>query len=305
MNGELAVVERLRQLLPGPPEGQTWIGDDAAVVAPPTGDLLLAADTVVAGVHVDLDLVGLDDLGWKSISVNVSDIAAMGGTPMYALVALCGPPDTDVELVYQGVQAAAEAYACPVVGGDLSGACQLVVSVSVAGDAGPSSPVLRSGAAPGDAVLVTGPLGASAAGLRLLRAGAAGAGHPLVEAHRRPRARPDEGRAARAGGATAMIDVSDGLASDVRRLAQASGVGLELEAATVPLAAGAGLDEALGGGEDYELVFTANDPGAVAAAFARAGLRPPVAIGRCTPDRGRLLLDGAPLPAVGWEHEWR
>ena len=102
-----------------------------------------------------------------------------------------------------------------------------------------------------------------------------------------------------------MIDVSDGLASDVRRLAQASGVGLELEAATVPLAAGAGLDEALGGGEDYELVFTANDPGAVAAAFARAGLRPPVAIGRCTPDRGRLLLDGAPLPAVGWEHEWR
>ena len=301
--GELAAIERIRMLLPRPADGDTWIGDDAAVVGGPEGRLLLTTDAVVAGVHADLSLVGLDDLGWKAVAVSVSDIAAMGGLPRYALVTLCAPPETDLDLLYLGVARAAEASACPVVGGDLSGARELAVTVAVAGDSGQALPVMRSGARAGEAVFVTGPLGSSAAGLRLLRAGQADPADPLVRAHRRPWARLAEGQAARAAGATAMIDVSDGLGTDLRHLAGASGVGMELD--TVPVADGASWEEAVGGGEDYELVFTVPDPAGARAAFAAAGLGPPVHIGHCTPDQGQLLVGGDPLPAAGWEHQWQ
>lgn len=301
--GERAAIERIRMLLPPAADGDTWMGDDAAVVAGPVGRLLLTADAVVAGVHADLSLVGLDDVGWKAVQVSVSDVAAMGGVPRYALVSVCAPPETDLDLLYLGVARAAEATACPVVGGDLSGAEELAVTVAVAGDSGEEPPVLRSGARPHDSVFVTGALGSSAAGLRLLREGHAGGGDPLVRAHRRPRARVAEGRAARAGGATAMIDVSDGLGSDLRHLATASGVGVVLD--HVPVAEGAWWEEAVGGGEDYELVFTAADPSRVQAAFADAGLRPPVHIGRCTRHEGQVLVGDEPLPAAGWEHEWQ
>lgn len=304
--GEFAAIDRFRRLLPQPPPGETWIGDDAAVVVAPTGALLLTTDAVVGGVHADLSLVGLDDFGWKAVAAAISDIAAMGGRPAYLLVAVCGPEGTDVDLLYAGIAEASAEYRCPVVGGDVSGASALVVTVTVAGDAGALPPVVRSGARAGDTIFLTGPLGSSAAGLRLLRAGRAtpddlvDPDDPLVQAHRRPRARPAEGLAARAGGATAMIDVSDGLAADLRHLAGASGVGVVLE--TVPVADGSTLAEALGGGEDYELVFTASDPERVAASFAEAGLRPPHAVGRCTADRTERLLDGEPLPEGGWEH---
>ena len=299
MSGEFRVIERLRRLLPEPPPGQTWIGDDAAVVPPPTGRLVLTCDAVVAGVHADLALVGLDDLGWKALSVSVSDVAAMGCRPLYALVTVCGPPETDIDLLYAGIAEAAERYGCPVVGGDLAGAPQLVVSVSVAGETGDGAPVLRAGARPGDRVFVTGQLGASAAGLRLLREGSQ---DPVTMAHRRPLARVAEGTAARTAGASAMVDVSDGLSADVAHLAGASGVGVAL--AVVPVAGRATPEEALGGGEDYELVFTAPDPGDVAAAFAEAGLRPPLAIGVCTTDPAERSLAGKPLASAGWEHDF-
>src|SRR2546423_8514292 len=135
-------------MLRSPPAGETWIGDDAAVVVPPLGGLLLAADLVVVGVHADLSLVGLDDFGWKALSVNVSDIAAMGGEPTHALVSLAGPAHTDLEALYRGIAEAVDYYGCAVVGGDLSSADQLVVSVAVIGDAGSRPPVLRSGALP-------------------------------------------------------------------------------------------------------------------------------------------------------------
>ena len=302
MSGEFAAIERVRRLLPGPPQGDTWIGDDAAVVASPGGTLLLTADAVVGGVHADLALMGLDDVGWKALSAAVSDVAAMGGTPAYALVTVSGPPSTDVELLYGGIAEAVDAYACPVVGGDLSQGSQLVVSVSVLGHTGRQPPVLRSGARPGDTIYVTGPLGASAAGLRLLRAGGADPADPRVHAHRRPRARLPEGRAAAAGGAGAMVDVSDGLAADVRHLAEASKVGVVLDA--VPVADGASMDEALGGGEDYELVFSAADDVRVTTSFSRSGLRPPVPIGRCSADPDERLLGLEPLPVAGWEHRW-
>ena len=303
MTGEFAVIDRLRRMLPGPPEGETWIGDDAAVVSPPRGGLLLTADAVVEGVHVDLRLLRLDDVGWKAVSVSVSDVAAMGCRPLYALITVCGPPDTDIELLYAGVAEAVAAYDCPVVGGDLVSAPQLAVSVAVAGETAHRAPVLRTGARPGDRVFVTGRLGGSAAGLRLLRSAAATADHPLALAHRRPVARLPEGRAARAAGATAMVDVSDGLASDIGHLLDASRVGVTLD--HVPVAGGATLDDALGGGEDYELVFTSSDPARVAATFAEAGLRQPIGIGYCTADPAQRLLDGAPLPDAGWRHQFR
>lgn len=303
------------------PEGQVWIGDDVALVPGPSGALLLASDAVVAGVHADLSLVGLDDFGWKALVANVSDVAAVGGRPLAAVVSVAGPlGEVDVDLLYDGILEAATAYSCPVVGGDTSTAPSLVVSVAIAGDAGPAvpPPVLRSGARPGDRLFVTGPLGSSAAGLAVLRQAAATGGTrgeqaveffaDLVRAHRRPRARLAEGAAARAAGATAMIDVSDGLASDLRQLAAASGVGVVVERVPVALGVPRVSDEpemlALGGGEDYELVFSAPDPDRVATVFVELGLGLPLDIGFCTADPSERRLRDGELPDVGWEHRW-
>ena len=307
----------MRRRLPGPSGAgsQTWIGDDVAVVAPPAGPLLLGADTVVAGVHADLTLVGLDDLGWKALVAAVSDVAAVGGRPTYILVTVAGLLDRDeLDRLYDGLEAAAEAYACPVVGGELTSSSALVVTVAVAGDGAlevencstAPPPVLRSGALAGDTLFVTGPLGSSAAGLQLLREGRGGEAADLVLAHRRPRARVAEGALARAAGARAMIDVSDGLSVDLRRLADASGVGVALTHVPVSRGVSGVCDDpeaaALGGGEDYELLFAAPDPEAVEAGFAGAGLRPPIRIGACTADPTERRLHGGPLPELGWEH---
>ena len=235
VEGERAVIDRLtRRLAPAGP-GEVWIGDDAAVLAPPPGggQLLLAADAVVEGVHFDLALVGLADVGWKALAVNVSDLAAMGGRPLAAVVSVIGASAAGVDELYDGLVAAASRYGCAVVGGDLSGGASLVVSVAVTGTCDGRRPVLRSGARPGDLVFVTGPLGRSAAGLAALRASAGGDAAATsvaacVAAHRRPEALVAAGAAAALGGATAMIDVSDGLGVDLDRLAVASGVGVEL-----------------------------------------------------------------------------
>jgi thiamine-monophosphate kinase len=276
--GEFAAIERLRRLYPA-------IGDDCAVVPAPSGVLLLAADAVVAGVHVDLARVGLDDMGWKAVVANVSDVAAMGGRPLHLLVTVGGPPGTDLDLVHRGVRQAADACGCEVVGGDLVSAPVVLVSVAVTGTCD-GGPVRRSGAGAGDSVFLTGPLGAAAAGAWTAR----------------PVARVAEGTAAREAGATAMIDVSDGLAADLGHVADESGVGVELT--HVPVAEGATVEQALGGGEDYELVFTAPDVERVAEAFVEAGLPVPERIGVCVADPAVRLLAGRPLPAVGWQHRF-
>jgi thiamine-monophosphate kinase len=308
VSGEFEAIRRLKSQLadnnpslrPGP--GETWIGDDAAVVAAGPGWLLLAADTVVEGVHADLRLSGIDDLGWKAMAANASDIAAMGGIPDHALVTVSGPAGTDLGLLFGGIAAAAEAFACPVVGGDLTNAPVLVVTVAMTGHV-EGHPVLRSGAKPGDSIWVTGPLGASAAGLRSYRQGGEVGGQAtsqLRRAHARPTPKLAEGLAARRAGATAMIDVSDGLAADLGHLADASAVGFRLD--QVPVAAGATEAEALGGGEDYALVFCAPDDEAVMATFD--GLAPPVRIGVCTADPAERALRGETLVATGWQHQW-
>lgn len=305
MNGEFAAIERLASFLPRPAGDETWIGDDAAVVASPSGWLLLAVDSVVAGVHADLALTSIEDLGWKAVVANVSDIAAMGGRPHHALVSVAGSTTTDLDGLYRGIAAASRRYDCPVVGGDLVNSPTLVVTVAVTGSV-TGAPVRRVGARPGDGIWVTGPLGGAAAGLRLLRdPDAARTLPPGVVAertseHARPLAAVEEGTAARAGGATAMIDVSDGFAADLGHLADSSNVGFELDA--VPVAEGATEKEALGGGEDYRLVFTAPDPRAVMRAFS--ALREPVLVGRCTADPAVRVLRGTDLPPSGWQHAW-
>jgi thiamine-monophosphate kinase len=342
-------LQRIRHMLGNRIE-PLGLQDDAAVLFVPADARLVASvDSVASGVHVDLSLSSPADVGWKALMRALSDLAAMGASPLGALVALCVPSgegpkssgqggereDGEGALtlgVMAGVAEASAASGCAIVGGDVSASQSgLVVSVTVLGtvpgaaSSAGSNAVARSGARPGDAVLVTGPCGASAAGLRLLRRGAAagseagsaaaaadseteiapatgGVAGQAIKAYRRPEARLREGSLARQGGAHAMIDVSDGLALDLHRLADASNVGFVLD--EVPVAAGATLEEALGGGEDYELVLAVGDGevGALADAFADAGLRVPLRIGSFVDDAELRALGGQPLGRKGWQH---
>ena len=284
--------------------------DDAAVLDfPGGGPLVVSVDSVVDGVHVDLSFCSPGDVGWKALMGALSDLAAVGAAPLGALVALCVPGGSgEGELalaVMAGVAEASAASGCPVVGGDVSEAGELALAVTVLGttEAGGLPPVARAGARPGDVVLVTGPCGASAAGLRELRTGGALAGDGgSAAAYRRPLARLREGALARAVGAHAMIDVSDGLALDLHRLADASGVGFRLD--TVPVAAGATEDEALGGGEDYELLVAVApaDAEAFADRCVSEGLRRPIAVGVIVENVSVRTLRDRPLERLGWQH---
>ena len=228
--------------------------------------------------------------------------------PGCAVVTVAGPSGTDLARLYQGLGAAAAASGCPIVGGDLSNARELVVTVAVTGScAGPRC--FAAGRRPGDALWVTGPLGASAAGLRRYRAlradGAQAAPNELPALLRPTPVRPRElaaGQAARRAGARAMIDVSDGLVADLGHIATASGVAIRLD--RVPVAAGATRDEALGGGEDFALVFCAPEDAEIDEAFR--GLPAPIQ------HRGvhRGAAQGSPCKVSpssrtgGWQHRW-
>lgn len=302
--GERAFVARLRASLPDAPAGQVWVGDDAAVL---DGGVLLTTDSLVAGVHFDLAWTSPEDLGWKALAVNLSDIAAMGGRPRGAVVAVVVPPEPVglADGVLAGLAEAAQRLGCPLVGGDTTSGAQLVVSVAVVGAAPPSGALLRSGARAGDLVFVTGPLGGPRRALRALAVGEDPAPAQL-ERLRRPSPRLVEGRAAVTAAPTSMIDVSDGLATDVGHLCDESGVGIRVEAAAVPLFSGASLQDALGGGDDYELCFTAPNRGAVEEAFLGVDLPEPVMIGEIVTGAERVLVhpDGTEsrLEPTGWEH---
>jgi thiamine-monophosphate kinase len=283
--------------------------DDAGVVATPGGEsLVVSVDSVIEGVHFDLAFCSTADVGWKALMQALSDLAAMGASPIGALVALGVPGERNGEGgeqlalgVTDGVAEASVDSGCPIVGGDVSSAGELVVAVTVLGTvAGDGAPVARSGAQAGDVVLVTGPCGGSAAGLRELRAGESGA--DARHSYRRPVARLREGDVARRCGAHAMIDVSDGLALDLHRLADASQVGFTLD--DVPVVAGATLDEALGGGEDYELLLAVAeaDVDRLEAQFDQARLRAPVRLGRFVDDVDLRVLGTSPLERLGWQH---
>jgi thiamine-monophosphate kinase len=288
------IVERIRGTLGGGIEAFGLRDDAALVEMTGEGPLVVSVDSVVAGVHFDLSWCSPADVGWKALMGALSDLAAMGARPLGALVALCVPDGELAVGVTGGVAEASALSGCPVLGGDVSAASELMVAVTVMGTVDGGEPVTRQGAEGGDALWLTGPCGGSAAGLRN-RGGAA---------YQRPLARLAEGTQARLGGARAMIDVSDGLALDLHRLADRSGVGFRLEAAAVPVSEGATLEEALGGGEDYELLMAVaeGDAGDLVRRFEGAGLRRPWRIGTCTADAGVRVLDGEPLGRLGWQH---
>jgi thiamine-monophosphate kinase len=298
---EDAVLERIAAIVGRrkTPAGEVHIGDDAAVLAPFVGEALVSTDVAVLGVHLDPALFPLEDLGFKAVASAVSDLAAMGGRPRAAVVAVSAPPGTDLEELHRGIADAAAATDCPIVGGDLAQSRDVSVAVTVLGETPGRGSVLRSGARPGDVLLVTGPLGRSAAGWRRRRAGAP-LDDPLVVAHRRPWPRIREGVAARHAGAHAMIDLSDGLALDLHRLATASSVGFVLH--DVPVAPGATEDEALSGGEDYELLIATANPERLRAIFESRGLRQPIEIGLVDKDASVRTLRGSALAPLGFQH---
>jgi thiamine-monophosphate kinase len=251
------------------------IGDDAAVVRPGSGQTVLTTDLLVEGVHFERGTISARDLGAKAITVNVSDIAAMAASPRYALVSLAVPAGIEAAWVielYGGMRDVCAEHALALVGGDTNRADLVVLSVTVVGEVAPGRALLRSGAGAGDAIVVTGSLGGAAGGLALSLAADASSllsqpwARALLEAFERPVARVGEAQVLARAGATAMMDLSDGLAKDLSRLCLASGVGARVRTANVPvapaLAAGAdalGVDAlqlALSGGEDYELLAT-------------------------------------------------
>lgn len=324
------LVAAISRLLSGDdPAVVVGLGDDAAVLEAAVGQQVVTTDLLLEGVHFDRATISAHDLGGKAITVNVSDVAAMGGSPRAAVVAVALTPDVETPWVMElvgGMRDACAGYAVRLVGGDTNRGDLVVLSVAVVGEVAPGRAVTRSGARPGDAVVVTGDLGAAAGGLALSRvhpskaASALSApwGRPLADALARPVARVGEGRILARSGATAMMDLSDGLAIDLSRMCRASGVAARIVLADVPVAPalreGArelgvdAMDLAISGGEDYELLATLH-PDDVEPARVEVEERFGVTlthIGTIIEGTGVLAVvaDGteAPLGPRGWDH---
>jgi thiamine-monophosphate kinase len=257
---ERALIARISELL-GEPGGRVLVGpgDDAAVVRA-DGVSVTSIDTVVDGVHFELATHSPGDVGHKALATALSDLAAMGVEPGEAYVSIALPDgfgeENAIELV-EAMRALAGRTGTTIAGGDVVAGPALYISVAVTGWAASAEHVVRrSSARAGDLIGVTGELGGSGAGLRALRAGAAAGDDPNVRRHLRPQPRLDAGRALAAAGVTAMIDVSDGIATDAGHLAGASGVAIEIRLDELPLAPGVSRDQAATDGDDYELLFT-------------------------------------------------
>ena len=300
-------------------------GDDTAAWQTGKATELFTTDTVVEGVHFTRETTPWRDLGWKCISSNVSDIAAMGGLPMYALVTLGLPPETEVselEQLYEGMMEISNEHGVAIVGGDMVRSPVVFITIGLTGIHS-GQPMLRSTARPGDQVAVTGYLGSSGGGLRLML----GAGHDsnlsdqvseeaaeyLRVCHRRPRPAVAEGRILSASGVVTAMDVSDGLADDLSKLCRSSGLSARIHAGQVPVHPllkqaypDDYLDLALGGGEDYLLLFTA--PAEVMALVMPQLSQGAAVVGELLPgEPGRvsvLDVDGSERPAsgAGWDH---
>lgn len=306
--GEFDLIARLAARLPGGlPAGMVGIGDDAAAVPDGEGFLLLTCDIAVEGRHFSRGGAPMADVGWRVATANVSDIAACGGLPVCALISLGVPAELPPELLdelYRGLGEAAAHYGFHIVGGNISGAGEIMVDCFMTGQ----TPrfVARKGARPGDLVAVSGTLGDSEAGRVIMGRGARGeAEERLLRRHLRPQARIDLVEPLRRW-ATAAIDISDSLSSELHHLARAGGVGLAIRREALPLSpelvafsesrGEEPLERALSGGEDYQLLCTL--PPARAASAEEAGL---TIIGEVR-KKGAVSLSGEPLPSGGWDH---
>ncbi len=327
--GERALLARIRARLPRPDlRVVIGIGDDAAVVTTPrNAQTVLTADALVEGVHFDRRFSSATDIGYKAMVVNLSDLAAMGARPAWALLSLALPDGTlveDVEALIDGLVAAGSAESVAVVGGNLTRSPgPLVVDVTAVGTVLPRRVLARDGGRPGDELYVSHTIGRGAAGLEILRMHAAGSrevesGSSCVSHYRRPEPRVRLGRAiAQARAARAAMDLSDGLADGVRQLAEASGCGAEIVASLLPIDddarrwwASRGEDvtaRALAGGDDYELLIAVPPSWRGRLRHARQRVAQPALtrIGVLTAKRGDLVVvhqsRREPLPG-GFEH---
>jgi thiamine-monophosphate kinase len=314
--GEFELLDRLAPFLAS--EGGDLLvgaGDDAAVLQVGDRSVCLTVDVLVEGVHFRLDLSSRADVGWKAVAVNCSDVAAMGGRPSVALVGLCRPPavgDDEVAELYEGMRQACERWNLRLVGGDTVAAEALALSVTVLG-ALDGDGVRRSGARPGDRLVLVGALGAAAAALAQVAAGI-DPDPRLLAAHRRPQALVAAGRVLAEHGARAMLDISDGLGADLGHLCAASGVGAVVDWQALPIADGVAevagdlVDIACGGGEDFALLAAL--PAEVAATAVEAAGRaegvPAAVIGEIVSGTAVVLRlpDGEQrdLAGLGYDH---
>jgi thiamine-monophosphate kinase len=302
--GESAVLARIFPRLPAAASALLGPGDDSAVVAAPDGRFVVTTDMMIHGPDFRLAWSTPHDLGWKAAASNLSDVAAMGAVPSALVVAIAAPADSPVSLlegIADGLRDACHVLApgCGVVGGDLSVSATLTIAVTAFGDLEGRSPVLRSGASVADVVAVAGVLGEAAASLLLLFTEAVDSdGRPdaRLAAALRPRTAPQlaptppiaAGRAAALAGATAMLDLSDGLAIDSARLAKASGIGIDFDGGAL----GPNPSMALGGGEDHSLLATFPPEASLPAGFRQIGV--------CVAGSG-LTVDGQPHDSSGWD----
>jgi thiamine-monophosphate kinase len=302
--GESAVLARIFPRLPTAASALLGPGDDSAVIAAPDGRFVVTTDMMIHGPDFRLAWSTPHDLGWKAAASNLSDVAAMGAVPSALVVAIAAPADSPVSLlegIADGLRDACDSLApgCGVVGGDLSVSATLTIAVTAFGDLEGRPPVLRSGASVGDVVAVAGVLGEAAASLLILFSEAVDAdGRPdarLADALRSrtaPQLSPSPpiaaGRVAALAGATAMLDLSDGLAIDSARLAGASGVGIDFDSGSL----GANPAMALGGGEDHSLLATFPPEAPLPAGFRQIGV--------CVTGSG-LFVDGHPHDSSGWD----
>jgi thiamine-monophosphate kinase len=316
--GEFGLIAAIQALLPPDTSSVVGVGDDAAVLRAPDGRMAASTDLLIEGRHFRRDWSSAEDIGIKAAAQNLADIAAMGAVPTALLFGLAVPGSLPADWVLdvtRGLAAECGRAGAAIVGGDVTSADTVMLAITALGDLAGAHPVTRAGARPGDLIAVSGPVGRSAAGLALLQSGGP-AGHgsqpdaspvaaELIAAHRRPQPDYPAGPRAAAAGATAMIDISDGLVADLGHIAAASSVRLELDSARLPgtgvLAAAAGQlgtdwrPWALAGGEDHAFAATFPEKTGVPAGWTM--------IGRAGPGPAGILVDGQPWTgAGGWDH---
>jgi thiamine-monophosphate kinase len=319
--GEFGLIASFAERLPRGEATLVGIGDDAAVLAMPDGRVVASTDLLIEGRHFRRDWSGPEEIGGKAAAQNLADLAAMGADPTALLVGLAVPAAESADWVQRlvaGLARECAAAGATVAGGDLASADAVMIAITALGNLAGRAPVTRAGAHPGDVLAVAGVLGHSAAGLALLSAGLDGPA-PLIEAHRWPHPPYQAGPEAATLGATALIDVSDGLVADLGHVARASGVLIDLDSSRLPspqalaeaaaaLAAATAAPGAAAGSDPGDVgvplgwVLTGGEDHALAATFSPQTPLPPrwTVVGEVREGRG-VLVDGRVFPGrSGW-----